>query len=84
MRQQSHQSHFGTDQLHIIATVLHPQGIRLVNYRVDRLCCDQLTLVHHLDYTNPNLNNALQTSLLHPHDIRLNDIVLCNAKPGLH
>ena len=77
-------TYLGTDQLHIMATMLHPQGIRIVNYRFDRLCFDQLTLIHHLDYTNPHPNNALQTSLLNPQDIRPNDIVLCNAQPGRH
>jgi len=45
---------------------------------------DQLTLIHHLDYTNQNPNNALQISLLYPKDIRPNDIVICDAQPGLH
>ena len=76
--------YLGTDQLHIMATMIHPQGIRIVNYRFDRLCFDQLTLIHHLDYTNPNPNNALKTSLLDPQDIRPNDIVICNAQPGRH
>ena len=77
-------TYLGTDQLHIMATMLHPQGIRIVNYRFDSLCFDQLTLIHHLDYTNPHPNNALQTSLLNPQDIRPTDIVLCNAQPGRH
>jgi hypothetical protein len=77
-------TYLGTDQLHIMATMLHPHGIRIVNYRFDRLCFDQLTLIHHLDYTNPHTNNALQTSLLTPQDIRPNDIVICNTQPGRH
>ena len=67
-----------------MATMLHPQGIRIVHYRFDRLCFDQLTLIHHLDYNNPIPNNALQNSLLNPQDIRPNDFVICNAQPGIH
>ena len=77
-------TYLGTDHLHVMATMIHPQGIRIVNYRFDRLCFDQLTPIHHLDYTNPNPNNASQLSLLNPQDIRPNDIVIYNAQPGLH
>ena len=77
-------TYLGTDQLHIMATMIHPQGIRIVNYRFDHLCFDQLTLIHHLHYTNPYPNNTLAISLLNPQDIRPNDIVICNAQPGIH
>ena len=49
--------------------MLHLQGIRIVNYSFDQLCFDLLTLIHHLDYTNPNTGNALRISMLNPQDI---------------
>ena len=76
-------TYLGTDQLHVMDTMLHSQGITIVNYRFDPKFFDHLTLIHQLDYTAPHTRNALHTSMLQPH-YGPPDIVVYNTQPGRH